>query len=92
MEDGVADCRGSCTNGPVGTGWGKPAWNGTKKACQADALFFVRSELYTAALPQEVVFFVHSDSEQSNDCDFDIPWNRRGVQHFLVQLLFSYRV
>ena len=36
------------------------------------------------------LLFVHSDSEQSNGCDFDIPWDRRGVQHFLVQLLFSY--
>ena len=44
-------CRGSSTNGPVGMGWGKPAWNGKKeKACEADALSFVISELSAAAL------------------------------------------
>ena len=57
---------------PGGDGLGEACVE-KQEACQADALSFVRSELYTAALPQEVVFFVHSDSEQSNDCDVDIP-------------------
>ena len=75
-------CRGSSTNGPVGMGRGKPAW---KKKRLAKLTLYLLSEVNFLQL-----LFVHSDSEQSNDCDFDIPWDRGGVQHFLVQLLFSY--
>ena len=44
---------------PGGDGLGEACVEWEKKACQADALAFVRSGLYAAALPQQVVFFVH---------------------------------
>lgn len=56
-------------------GWAGGSLRGMeKKKRLAKLTLYLLSEVNFLQL-----LFVHSDSEQSNDCDVDIPLDRRGV-------------
>ena len=64
MEDGVAEVLLPMAR----WGWAGGSLRGIEKKRLAKLTLYLLSEVNFLQL-----LFVHSDSEQSNDCDFDIP-------------------
>jgi len=67
---------------PGGDGLGEACVKRKKKKRLAKLTLYLLSEVNFLQL-----LFVHSDSEQSNDCDFDIPWDRRGCAAFFGSVI-----
>lgn len=78
-------CRGSSTNGPVGMGWGKPAWNG-KKRRGLPSWRFIFCQKWTFCSCSLCILILSKATTATST----FLGTGEVVQHFLVQLLFSY--